>query len=337
MPPWNPQLSNLRNVLAGIYWETVQARRIALQAGMNPIFLQFTNSPITTWQSILEAANNSGRIDEIIDIALQENPAVPELVLAKRGELHLAIQAPPLSDAAWQGPSEQSQLEAIMGAASTLRPISFLERGMNVARSVARIVLADESRGSGFLTRDNLLITNNHVLPSKEAALGARVEFNYQQTAQGTDAAADAYELDPDATFLTSPKEVEGGDDWTVVRLKGDANAKWGSINLTPVAPKLKDEVIIIQHPGGGRKQIALSHNVVAFVNDKRLQYLTDTLEGSSGSPVFNVNWQIVGVHHEGGWLREPGTKMAVFRNQGIHINVIIDGLISAGLLPASS
>ena len=90
--------------------------------------------------------------------------------------------------------------------------------------------------------------------------------------------------------------------------------------------------MIIIQHPGGGQKQIALSHNVVAFADDRRLQYLTDTLEGSSGSPAFDMDWKVVALHHAGGWLREPGTKQRVYRNEGIHINVVIDGLKTAGL-----
>jgi len=55
-----------------------------------------------------------------------------------------------------------------------------------------------------------------------------------------------------------------------------------GALPLVHAEPKVQDEVIIIQHPGGGQKQIALSHNVVAYVDAKRLQYLTDTLEGSS-------------------------------------------------------
>jgi hypothetical protein len=334
MPPWSPKLSNLRNLLAGIYWTNLDARRIILDVGMNPIFLHFTGSPITTWQSILEAAQNSNKVEAIITKALEENPGIQALELAVQDQLHLAIQPPAINDASWRGPRDQAQLEAILGSISTLRPINFLEHGLNVSRSVARIVLADNSRGSGFLIHNNLLITNNHVLPSKEIAKGARVEFNYQQTAQGTDAAVDVYGLDPDTTFLTSPKEDDGGDDWTVVRVNGDANAKWGAINLSRANPQVKDEVIIIQHPGGGRKQIALSHNVIAFVNDKRVQYLTDTLEGSSGSPVFSTNWQVIGLHHEGGWLREPGTKQAVFRNQGIHINVLINGMVSGGLLP---
>jgi V8-like Glu-specific endopeptidase len=115
--------------------------------------------------------------------------------------------------------------------------------------------------------------------------------------------------------------------------VQDNPNDKWGALPLNRANPQAKDEVIIVQHPGGGQKQIALSHNVLVYVNGQRLQYLTDTLEGSSGSPVFNTEWQVVALHHKGGWLKEPGSKQAVYRNQGVHINVVIDGLTQKGLL----
>ena len=127
--------------------------------------------------------------------------------------------------------------------------------------------------------------------------------------------------------------QPKGGDDWTAIRVQGVADDRWGAIQLDPANPHVQNEVIIIQHAGGGQKQIALSHNVVAYVSDRRLQYLTDTLEGSSGSPVFDVTWSVVAVHFGGGSIREPGTSRVVFRNQGTHINRVLDGLQLAGLL----
>lgn len=331
--PWNKQLSNLRNVLADRYWRVEEARRIVLEVGMNPIFIEFSNSPINTWQSILERADQQGKVGDIISTAHQENPHVEALALAEQGLLHLAVEPPPLTDVVWRGPKDPGQLEQIIGMASTLRPISFLQRGLEVSKAVGRIVLSDGSRGTGFLVKDNLLITNHHVIPTATAAEGATVEFNFEKTVDGLDAPIDSYRLAPGDVFVTSPNEDDGGDDWTAVRVRGDANARWGGLPLGATNPRVQDEVIIVQHPWGGSKQIALSHNVIAFVSERRLQYLTDTLEGSSGSPVFNVDWQVVAVHHRGGWLRDPNTKGAVYRNQGIHINVVSEGLGREGLL----
>jgi V8-like Glu-specific endopeptidase len=328
---WDKNISNLRNVLAGLYWNNEEARRIVLETGLNPAFVGFSNKSINTWTNILEYAGHQEMVQDVIAKAREEFPRDKSLALAEQGLL-LAIETPRIDDDAWLGPKDAGQLEKITGAMSTLRPISFLQRGLEMSRPVARVAFADGSSGSGFLIKDNLLITNNHVISSEAVAQAATVEFNYQKTVQGLDAKVDGYPLAPEKGFATSPEEEQGGDDWTAVRVQGDPNETWGALALGHAAPNVEDEVIIIQHPGGGQKQIALSHNVVAFVNGRRLQYLTDTLEGSSGSPVFSTDWQVVAVHHKGGWLREPHSKRVVYRNQGVHVNVLIEGLAKAGL-----
>ena len=70
--------------------------------------------------------------------------------------------------------------------------------------------------------------------------------------------------------------------------------------------------------------------NVVAFVGANRVQYLTDTEPGSSGSPVFDKEWNVVALHHSGGWVSEPGAvdpNRQFYRNEGILIDAVIAGL----------
>jgi V8-like Glu-specific endopeptidase len=57
------------------------------------------------------------------------------------------------------------------------------------------------------------------------------------------------------------------------------------------------------------------------------VQYITDTLPGSSGSPVFNDDWRIVALHHSGGNIPEPSTNSIHFRNEGIRIGAILADL----------
>ena len=113
--------------------------------------------------------------------------------------------------------------------------------------------------------------------------------------------------LDVDAGFATSAE-----DDWSAARIGGDQAlfvADWGGLPLRERTVKKQEAINIIQHPGGGPKQIALYHNVVVYSDERVVQYLTDTLPGSSGSPCFNDAWEVVALHHSGGWLREPGGK----------------------------
>jgi V8-like Glu-specific endopeptidase len=324
---WNRNLTNLRNTLAGLYWNAEDARRIALEAKLNPIYIRFDSRPVNTWTSIIEEAQNQGALHKLIENACMEYPGIPQLKLALRNSL-TDVESGEIETKEWRGPESAQTLEKITGAASTLRPINFLEVGLQVSRSVCRIVMQDGSKGTGFLSKQNLLLTCHHVIGNQEEARGARAEFNFQKTIENRDAEIATFELAPEEGFFTSSSERDNGDDWTAVRLRGNPNANWGELPLHRVATKVLEEVFIIQHPGGGDKQIALSHNIVVFANEKRLQYLTDTLAGSSGSPVFNVDWQVVGIHHKGGWIREPGSKQIYFRNQAILINVVLDSLV---------
>ena len=319
---WNRTLTNLRDVLAGLYLTVQDSYRVVEDAGLNPAYIAFDTKAINNWYSILREAQKHNKVQAIIDVARKEYPDNQWLLLAQQGDLR-AIKGPDIEDdVTWKGPDNTSQLEKIIGARSTLLPISFLEVGLRKARSVARVVCSDGSAGSGFLVDDNLLITNHHVLPTKTFAQNAVVQFNYQKTAGGLDAPIENFKFAPLDVFETSKE-----DDWTTVRVEGDPNQKWGALKLIRTDPKVRDRVNIIQHPGGGPKQIALYHNVVVFVGSNRLQYLTDTLPGSSGAPVFNSDWRVVALHHSGGWLRDPGSKQTYYRNEGIHINAIIEGL----------
>ena len=161
------------------------------------------------------------------------------------------------------------------------------------------------------------------------------VWFNYQKTVQGTDGQVAEFALDPGEAFATSP--LEGGDDWTAVRVKGDPNSQWGALDLTDIVVSVNEFVNIIQHPSGLPKQIAIYHNVVAYADDRRVQYLTDTMPGSSGSPVFDSQWRVVALHHSGGWFVEPGTSKVFFRNEGISARVLAQGLKQQGLFAGSA
>jgi V8-like Glu-specific endopeptidase len=71
----------------------------------------------------------------------------------------------------------------------------------------------------------------------------------------------------------------------------------------------------------------------VVGINEDRLQYLTDTLPGSSGSPVFNSKWDIVSLHHSGKKTKIFNTGSQGIVNEGININKIIDEITQTGIL----
>ena len=326
---WDAVMDRLLDLFIGMYPTSAAAAGIAKRAQIPTSFIDFNGPAINVWMSILDQAKLRKKLQTLIDKAAADYPEIDFPALAQQSE-QPALQGPKLDPGEWKGPAIAGGiLERIMGSQPTFLPIKFLEIGLQRARSVVRVVTPD-GYGTGFLIRENLLITNNHVIPSEDVAQQTKVEFNYQETVAGLAAPVSAFSLDPGNGFATSP-EI-GGDDWTAVRIKGNPQADWGALELVEANVKICDYVNIIQHPGSLPKQVALYHNVVAFTDDRRVQYLTDTLPGSSGSPVFDSAWKVVALHHSGGWLTEPASKRVFFRNEGIHINVVLHGLAGSGL-----
>jgi V8-like Glu-specific endopeptidase len=319
----------LRFVLATLYPTIDDSRRIVSDAGIPPMQVAFKDKAVNNWYEILDTAKNRNKILDIVKAALDDGQNDPVLTQVYENGRLLSAVAPVLGqDIPWKGEASSPGLEKLMEGESTLLPISFLELGLERSRSVARVRLQDGGLGTGFLTDNNTFVTNNHVIQDSEKARKAVIQFNYQNRPDGLDLEPVSFNLDPDGGFATSKD-----DDWTLVRVKDDANATWGKIDLSRVENLQRTRYVnIIQHPSGGPKQIALYHNIVAYSNEKRLQYFTDTLPGSSGSPVFDNHWRVVALHHSGGWIVEPGSKKTVFRNEGININLIVDALGTADI-----
>src|SRR5262249_29085877 len=116
--------------------------------------------------------------------------------------------------------------------------------------------------------------------------------------------------------------------DYTLVAVKPNPGRplleKWGHLHLNPNADPLPNEhVVIIQHPNGGPKQIALTANFVMQTKPPLIHYTTDTMPGSSGSPVFNDLWHVVAIHHAGGQLFQGADGQSRYVNEGILMSAI--------------
>ncbi len=334
MAQWNRRLTLLRDALAAMLPFRTDIIPYLDAAEVNWLTIDMSGNPITVWHNVLSYANNNGNdmVLSIVNAVLVNFPKNPHLLSYKAPIEEDYGLGPDIRNTQWRDDSGAESLEKITGNVSTLLPIRFLAIGLNKARAVARIYIRRGNKaevGTGFLLPGNVLLTNNHVLSNKDTAAEALIQFDYEESENGNPLAITEYNTDPGAGFATS---VE--NDWTAVKLKGDANTRFGAIEVTPGVKAAKDDFVnIIQHPGGGYKQIGLYHNMVTFSNDQIVQYLTDTEPGSSGSPVFNSNWQLVALHHSGGMLREPGAKQRLLRNEGININVVIAGLQANNLL----
>lgn len=310
---------SLRDLLANLYEFREDAQVILDDVGLDASRVTFTNSR-ATWSSILREARKQGLVDAIVKAAFEDYPN--QQLLVKAAEVSLDGRLGPRPRWRWEG--SRASLERILGE-SDLRGVEFLEKGARAARSVARICHGGRPIGTGFLTRGDYLVTCHHVISTPEDAAQATAEFGvrYDPPSSGT-----PYSLDPDGCFATSA--YQGGDDWTIVRVAGAPSAQWGGLVVDASRLEVGQRVSIIQHPAGRRQEVALHDNRVMYADDRRVQYLTDTLPGSSGAPVFDLDWRVRALHHSGGYIPEPGTSREVFRNQGIAGRIVSDALSQA-------
>ncbi|WP_051663912.1 phospholipase D-like domain-containing protein [Dyadobacter crusticola] len=206
-------------------------------------------------------------------------------------------------------PAEKIQvksLERILGT-NDLVDISFLYKAIQFSKTVGRIWLTDTADkiigyGTGFMISPVLMITNHHVLPDIATASGARLEMNYEFDANQVLRASDLFRLEP-TTFFVADEEL----DYAIVAVAPISSAgrplsEYGFNTLIREEGKtiISQWLNVIEHPNGLPKQIGLRENQLIDVLDDFLHYKTDTAPGASGSPVFNEEWEVVGLHHSG-------------------------------------
>lgn len=315
-------LTGLRKLLASLYPMASDQRRLATEAGLNVGVIQLGSSAYNDWHQILTYAKNNRSLDRLIELAAEEYPDNEQLLAFSDGRVPALLDG---GEFAWQGPrNAKPLLEQLVSGRSSLVSVAHLSAGLERSRAVAKIVREDAGTGTGFLVAGNRFVTTHHVLPDAATCASAHLLFNYQKRHDGVEEATDSYRLAPQTWFRTNAE-----DDWTVVAVEGEPCARWGEIAMGPANLRAGDFVNIIQHPGGAPKQMSLTFEAVAFVGEGRVQYLTDTMPGSSGAPVFDRMWNLVAVHHSGGWITEPGTaqQRVFYRNQGVLVERIMPGL----------
>jgi V8-like Glu-specific endopeptidase len=233
-------------------------------------------------------------------------------------------------------PQARGQLEAIIGG-NDLLPIWFLNRGAELRRTVARIkvVTSDgaEGYGTGFLVGPGILITNRHVLDQSDIGgdsllsivASAVAEFDVEILPQETAPGKTRLVSSTPAVFRLAPQTLLLTDAWNALdyvlialepkSLDGQHDiSEYGYNRLSADKGKTVtgEPVFIIQHPNGESKKISLLNNRMMIRNEQSsyLYYEADTEPGSSGSPVFNRQWEVVALHHSVEFARDPEDRI---------------------------
>lgn len=223
-------------------------------------------------------------------------------------------------------------------------------------RKVGRIVIIEDGKktghATGFMVSNRLMLTNWHVFKNKEMADGSEIHFFYEYDAQGYPLSPVIFKFDTAGFFNNEDLDycfvaVRPADVTGRVALENigylfldKALGKIGDVNV--------EKLNIIHHPQGDYKQISIRENTFTGIEATKIFYETDTAQGSSGSPVFNDQWQVVGLHHRSiAKMSADGrdfldkndqvipvlddkidaTRVVWLKNEGIRISVILKHL----------
>ena len=225
----------------------------------------------------------------------------------------------------------EGRLERILGADRYLS-LTWYRTGLQRCRAVARVqTTEDESVGTGFLVAGPalhpdlpplVLVTNGHVVPEELDPVNALVAF---------------HGLDDDprrrSRFRATRQcwyQPSAGDGLDTTLLELDAYPR--DVIPVPLASTLPPRPLrhrrayVIGHPGGSSQpQFSLQDNILLDYDRRVLHYRSPTEGGSSGSPVFDDAWRLIGLHHSGGTrmpqLNNAGGTYAA--NEGITVDAI--------------
>jgi V8-like Glu-specific endopeptidase len=257
--------------------------------------------------------------------------------------------------------SEESLEETFKKRIPTLDIAFWRERMASIEGRVCRIEIDGEAVGTGFLVGPDAVLTAYHVLEpvleGKKPASKVVFRFDYKVLYDGTKQEGVCVKLHrkdwkldfspPSAAEKTrtpdNPPPAPDELDYALVKLErrlgeeplmpsGSENApKRGWLVLPVQSPDLttKTPLIIAQHSSDKTLKLAIDTESVIGVNANRtrVRYKTNTERGSSGSPVFDMRWNLVALHQMG----DPAYSGPASYNQGVVIDQIRRRIESRG------
>jgi S1-C subfamily serine protease len=331
-----PEVQALLSRLAATFNSPAAVQYLMRVSGIDTAYVNTAGPIMIVWSDVLDTARKQDRLRVLLSTASKDpngaaiRPMLDELL---RETTAASTDTTDSHDViSWKiKEADGVGLERTIEAQSTLLDVSFLERGLELSPSVCKLLvtLNDGKRyyGTAFLIGPELLLTNHHVLfDNLGSATAVEAWFDYERAFGGPARDFTVVACRPDTIV------GRADHDWAVIRTAGQLPKAARPLPLTgATVPQTLDRVYIIQHPMGREKKIGMIHNVVTAVTEDVIQYRTDTEGGSSGSPVFNEEWQVVGLHQRGGSTVKDG-RTAYF-NQGRRIERVVEGLLAEGVL----
>jgi hypothetical protein len=302
---------------------------------------------------LVDRADAEGWVDRLVAAALEDK--------AGNSKLHEFYEKGWLALAA---PSRES-LESLIKPKNKFFDFEpWVQHLIEIGPRVCRIAI-DASQhtvyGTGFLVGPDLVLTNYHVVESvilgeqgRTTARGECVTTGDVQFLFDYKTLPDGSTVNPGVRYLLNgstltnwlvhasppsplddkprPGAVPEPDqlDFALLRLADSPGDMRGWIDLPCEPPELTPGMawFILQHPRSKPLKLAIDTDGVIAVNANgtRVTYTTNTEGGSSGSPCFNSDWILAGLHHRG----DP--DFGHTSNEGIPIAAIVSAFGKPGI-----
>lgn len=328
-----------------VYLATGDKLYVAFIADQGPLFKQifeliqvFETDPIT--ERFLKVVYREKPFQfELRAFIAQFYPAVPAGEPFAPTAFAVRMAGEDKADLASIGPPLQTVLRQKLGI---LDIRLWLDRMEAVERQVCLVEADEQPLGTGFLVGRSAVLTNWHVVQrAREAGLDQALacRFDFRKLSNGgkdpgrvfkVSAVVDESRCSPAELTASpaTPPPAAGELDYALLELDGlDGNR--GHIRLAAPPPVVPDQpLIIVQHPNGEPMRFAIDTDAVIGyqASQRRLRYRTNTERGSSGSPCFSMEFDLVALHH----LGERGSPAEGY-NQGIPIGLVRDMIVQRG------
>ncbi|BAZ13463.1 hypothetical protein NIES4071_53020 [Calothrix sp. NIES-4071] len=272
---------------------------------------------------LIQASQAEGWTDKLIAGARESNPHNPTL-FAFAQEFNLAVSMP-------SELSARGALERLIKKTNSFLDINtWREKLGKIETQVCRVEVIKTNNtkefGTGFLIAPNVVMTNYHVIEAVDLGnanpSNVILRFDYKQLAdgkvlnQGTEykLLKDDWLIDKSPyteNTLPTPDEL----DYALLRIDGtpgedtvskdDPNSPargWIELPTQPYEFLPDTSLFIVQHPNAHPLKLAFDTEAIIGINENgtTVKYKTNTESGSSGSPCFDINWNLVALHHSG-------------------------------------
>ena len=236
---------------------------------------------------------------------------------------------------------EKGLYEGVQGG-ERFTPVDVYGLGLQRAACVARIGLnTTRGEGTGFLLHGRalaermpdrwLLVTNAHVLSERESerAAGALHPSEAVVTFEKSDVIdrREQFRIEGSLLFSSPRDELD-----VAIAALSSPVAPSSDLPMAHVLPvrSAKEIFHVIGHSDGG--PLVISSNRMLDHESPRLHYITATEGGHSGSPVFNSQWKLIGIHHyhHSAMPRLNGEAGTYWANEGMWIGAVREAVGAA-------